>query len=356
MTIHFFGDSNAAGKKAVPASFYLEGLHKVANHAESGSKLVDVIAQVNAVSFEIGDVAVINGGINDLATGRTPGQVAADMEAILSAAPAWVIKYVLPIFPYSPYRYAIEDSNARIAPAFESLYDVLAEDGGLKPLYDSSDGLHLSCAGQRYVAFYLDLTVNAGIGVSSWIFDGDGVSLVKTPADCIDRRWHVWPKPIPTDGGSAYQEGYTGALAAWETPGDFTVDAEFSHSRSPTSFFSIVVNATAGEWVQIGLNFSNDHLFQIAHWKSKSFSRNLVEAFPVMVDVNLEDLGSDSFVENKLRVTVHRGRLYAFSDGGLIAECDLPPGLPGNAVGFWMRDCRLSRFDAGEADLTPNPK
>lgn len=38
------------------------------------------------------------------------------------------------------------------------------------------------------------------------------------------------------------------------------------------------------------------------------------------------------------------------------AECDLPPGLPGNAVGFWMRDCRLSRFDAGEADLTPNPK
>ena len=346
MTLRFFGDSNAAGKRAVPASWYLDGPYEVENYAENGAGLDEVVAQVQNVIFAPGDVAIINGGINDLANGKSPQWVGDRFADAVAAVPAEIEVIRLPIYPYKPLQVEIKAANTLIG-GLSGLYDELSNGGDLEHEYDSLDGLHLSPTGQREVAENVDWVVS---DVAQWGF-ADAVSLDVTDADCLDRRWRTFHRPIPIADGAAYKTGYAGALASWTPPGDFTIDASFELSRSIHSFFSVVVNATADEWVQIGINFNGDHKFRVAHWKKAVHSRDLVPPFDVDMGVPLAELGSDSFVECDTRVTRLNGRVYVFSGGNLVADCELPAGLVGDAVGFWMRDCRLSEFNAGSAKV-----
>ena len=346
MTLRFFGDSNAAGKQAVPASWYLDGPYEVENYAENGAGLDEVVAQVQNVIFAPGDVAIINGGINDLANGKSPQWVGDRFADAVAAVPAGVEVIRLPIYPYKPLQAAVEAANGLIG-GLGWLYSELSNGGERESEYDSLDGIHLSPSGQREVAGAVDGEIN---DLGDWDHF-DAVSLDVTDADCLDRRWRTFHRPIPIADGAAHKTGYAGALAAWTPPSDFTIDASFELSRSIHSFFSVVVNATADEWVQIGINFNGDHKFRVAHWKRAIHSRDLISPFDVDMGVPVAELGSDSFVESDIRVTRLNGRVYVFSGGNLVADCEIPAGLVGNAVGFWMRDCRLSEFNAGSAKV-----
>jgi len=346
MTLRFFGDSNAAGKRAVPASWYLDGLYDVENYAENGAGLDDIVTQIQNATFAPGDVAIINGGINDLANGRSPQWVGDKFADAVASVPAGTEAVRLPIYPYKPLQATVEAANALIG-GIGGLYTALSNGGDLEHEYDSLDGVHLSPAGQRVVAEEVDFVV---YDTGEWWF-ADAVSLDVADADCLDRRWRTFHKPIAIADGAAYEAGYAGALAAWMPPSDFTIDATFELSRSAHSFFSVVINATAEEWIQIGINFNGDRKFRVAHWKRRVHSTDLITPFDITLDVPLAELGSDSFVEDDIRVTRLDGRVCVFSGGSLVADCELPAGLVGDAVGFWMRDCRLSEFNAGAAKV-----
>lgn len=364
MTIHFFGDSNVFGKNSTPASWYLQSshpdsveTHATQNHAENGAKLPAIQAQIQAATFAAGDQAVIGGGVNDLALGKTPAEVDARMSRAIASLPVGIDFVILPVFPCITYASDILATNALLAAHHEFLnvtYDDLRNpDHSLSTFYGQPDGLHLTPAGQRSVAIEAMAALGHLHHYADWTHSRPGRLHIGNPGDWLEKRWEVWPKPIAITSDGAHQSGYTGALACVPTQSDFTLQAEISLPRdNPQSFFSFVTEATHEEWIQSGFNFMNGESFRIAHWKSGVHTNDLATpetdyAFDVAAIYH-------GLVRFPLTLTHYQGVVHLFVNGEkLHMSATVPLGLPGDRAGFWMRDCYLHKLSIEDAVLKP---
>jgi len=365
--LHFFGDSIGMGKLAVPASWYLADLTSVTNHAVAGADLDAIKGQIQAASFAPGDIAVINGGVNDLALGSTPAQVDSKMQDCVDAVPAGYAYRVLPVFPYLPQASNISAANAllqtRFGNEFDSTVFAALEDpvtSGLLLKYYGVDGLHLSPAGQRVVAeslhntlFTPDPTLWRFPSLSADITDG---LTPGTASPCLGRRWEVWHSPIGYDGSKVSTIGYAGALAALQTaPDNFTMRANVALNRtSQHSWFSFVSRATPTEWIQSGFNFAGQQL-RVAHWKSLVHTNNLtppVDDFEFKVAANKF---FDARVDIELSLSHFDGDVYLAVNGEPVLQAAIPGTLPGDKIGVWIRDCHVHSLTIEDLQCLPLP-
>jgi len=360
---HFFGDSIGAGKKSVPASFYLDGLVEVVNHAVSGADLSAIRMQIEAAGLTSGDTAIINGGVNDLAVGRTPAKVNEGMRGCVAALPDFSNYLVLPVLPYQPLEEQVAQTNVLLANCFADNFDgqvfeLLEEPsqlGTLRKLY-SVDGLHPSPAGQRVLAKSIH-EFFFGSRPEIWTFDTVPPTMLRsTTAPCLGRRWNVWPGPIAETPTYAYTHGYAGAMAVMIPEEEFTVRANILLNRNSTaSWFSFITQATENENVQSGFNFTGRNKLRIAHWKTLTHTLDLV---PPVVDFDFVLNAAsfhDEFLEIELGLTYWQGGIYLSVNEHPVLVAPVPSGLPGDCIGCWMRDCRVTSFEITEPQCEPTP-
>lgn len=358
MAVHFFGDSIMRGKLSVPCSWYWEKVtgDLVFNYAADGAKVADVAAQVaaNSASIASGDTVVINGGINDIAIGRPPSDVASDLLAVVATieAMAGVECITFPVFPKSTYAAAIEvmndllDANATVE---SDLFNDLSDGEAAPGLYGeySADGTHLSPSGQRVVAKRI---VPPG---AIWQFSGNSFSLSTTGThDNLDEHWRVWPRNgIQIDNGYAYSPAHVGALADVSGLGaNFTARAVVSlNRRSSVSFFSFFSAAEYNSALQSGFNYLIDAKCGASNWVS-GVSNTIL--FQDQVFLNAESPNFfDDYQDMEFTLTHYDGRAYLFIEGQSVG--DAPITMPNSGLGFWMRDCRVKSFDVTPADVSP---
>lgn len=353
---HFFGDSNTACVEGIPPSFYLPA--DTALHAVPGATVaVDVPQQIQAATATPGDVAIIQGGVNDLYNASSPGDVASDLEFCRATALAngFSVAYVLPIYPHLNQQPKIEQVNSILNHDFAELYDLLVADDGmsLRPLYDKSDGLHLSPAGSRVVA--KEVAKVGGLYYEhDWAFAGLPVELDIDSPTHLGRRWIVGPKPI--SGNPAGSDGYTGAFAAFQgsTPANFHATALIRLQRDEDAFFAFKFGGHEHEAIFAGHNYRGNMKSQADHWIKLTPYEQIGAAFDTAVNQYQQEITA-SFYDLDFDVIRFNGKIWAAVGDSMVVEGALvPPGMPqDDLLGFWGRMFSVLSFQVQPVSCVP---